>query len=65
MLATSLGALKKLAREVEASLLVLHSLLDKQKELVKINIDQLHIARDQLDFTQKMDQRMSDADRTC
>lgn len=65
MLATSLGTLKKLAREVEASRLALHSLLEKQKELVKINIDQLHIARDQLDFTQKMDQRMSDADRTC
>jgi len=29
------------------------------------NIDHLHIALDQLDFTQKMVRRMSGADRTC
>jgi hypothetical protein len=64
--ATSLDALKDLAREAEASHTALVNLLRSQQELLKVNHEQLGIARDHLTFAQKMDQRISDDEnRNC
>jgi hypothetical protein len=59
MSATSLAVLKNLAQEAEASRTALYSLLEKQQELIKVN-------RDHMEITQKIDQRLSDAEnRAC
>lgn len=64
--ATSLGHLKRLAEEAEALRSILSSLLKKQQELIKVNLDQLGVAQEHLRFAQKMDQRMSnDKDQAC
>jgi DNA replication protein DnaC len=66
MSATSLDVLKNLVEEAEASRSILSSLLKKQQELMKVNLDQLGVAQDHLSFAQKMDRRMSNAEnRAC
>jgi hypothetical protein len=66
MSATSLDKLKNLAEEAEASRTALYSLLKKQQELVKVNQDQLSVARDSLGFAQKIGRRMFNTEnRAC